>query len=294
MQSKKVAGSSYVNFVRTSSQVFFPQGLLENPIGGVVCTPSFSTSSCVGNCRTASFTVTQVPNANGAICQNYLSITSCKERFKCECRFMDLVKSYTVLDNVGHPLQWGGALPCGNCDVVSGEWCRFVCANGNTFSAIDSNGQTQSVGGFSSISCTDDGWPDFTGIRSAFLPNCAIRPPRCPNVLGMQLLPTGGRDMGFSPQPRSNCIDAKYGDSCTVACSPNYYSPQNQFTATCTSVTRNGKTTLDWLPWNKDRLDGHMNVCQCQGCRWGLTSNPSCPCQVSTYLAPYVCSEFIV
>ena len=256
-----------------------------------MCDHVFVTSTCEGSCKGAWYTVTEGVNSQGTVCNpQYKESYSCASKMPCVCRFADLLSLYPVLD-VMSP-QWGGALTCGDCsEIVSGNSCNFICGNGQTFKAYDQNSRLVDVGAFSSILCTDDGWPDF-GANSLFLlPQCAVAPPSCPNVLGIALRGDEGQiDLGFSPNPKSRCVGATRGDRCTVSCSPSYYAPNNQFVATCTSVTKpDGTQVLDWYPWNADSDDGHMRVCVCQGCRSALSDNFACPCQVSSWLTSAVC-----
>lgn len=231
-------------------------------------------------------------NNLGIVCNpQYKESYSCASKMPCICRFSDLIKLYPSLDIMSP--QWQGALTCGDCsELTSGNDCNFVCGNGQTFKAYDQNNRLIDVGAFSSIPCTDQGWPDYGADAEYLLPRCSVAPPTCPNVLGVQLRGAQGQiDLGFSPNPKARCVGATRGDQCTVSCSPSYYAPNNQFVATCKQVGTNpdGSAILDWDPWNKDREDGHMQVCVCQGCRWGLSDNYSCPCLVSDWLKQAVC-----
>jgi hypothetical protein len=283
---KKIAGQAFLTYART-----LPANSAVLRVRDSDCIPAFRTSSCLGTCKVATYTVSQIPNEQGVTCDpTYNEVVDCAFSMPCICRIEDLYASYSVLDPLSP--QFGGAYPCGDCtELVSGNSCNFVCGNGQNFQALDENQRRVSVGAFSSIPCTDDGWPNFSSPGQALLlPQCLVSPPSCPNVIGFKYKQGGGKlDLGFSPNPRAQCIGALAGDVCTVSCSPSFYSPLNQFIATCTTFVKRGESVTDWLPWNQISDDGHMRVCVCQGCRFGFSDNFACPCLVAPFLAPIIC-----
>jgi hypothetical protein len=248
----------------------------------------------VGTNVEAYYTVTQVPpqGRTTACDPNYREIVSCKDRMPAICNIETLITKYPIL-NYKDPtsLAFGGAYPCGDCsNVVSGNTCNFVCGNGNEFKALDGDGRQVVVGAFSSIPCLDDGWPDFTD-RAFALPQCQAMPLQCPNVLGIRVVSGNGViDLGFTPEPQAQCVGATLTDKCIVSCSPSYYAPNNQFTATCVEFTNSdGQVYYDWTPWNDSDPLGHTKICQCQGCRYGISDNMGCECQIAPFLKPYRC-----
>ena len=239
------------------------------------CTPMYSIGPCIGDCRQAFQSYTQV----GPICPNGpISFASqCQNIMPCKCYYDDLIRKYPAI-------AVGGAATCGSCDtLLSGEVCVFYCLNGNPMTVLDQFGVPRPGGLFSSIPCSDQGWPDFGAANASFtLPVCPVIPDSCPPVFGRNAL---GTSLGFAPNVKSPnvCIGATETDVCEVSCAPAHYSPLNHFSATCQKFIRNGVQVLDWFPWNQTSLFGHQNVCVCQGCRAGLVDTilNACPCQVN-------------
>ncbi len=272
----------YLNYLNTVQSGLLGEVLGTTFLTGasqLACTPTYSSSPCTGDCHTASQLFTQIPGPNGQTCPtspNSYS-TDCKSQMPCKCYYSDLVQKYPAILN-------GGAATCGDCsEVLAGNVCTFYCLNGNPMSVLDPDGVLRPGGLFSTIPCTNQGWPDFTNNTSYTLPVCPITPQECPPVLGLTAQNTS---LGFAPLVRapSVCIGATQSDTCTVSCAPGFYSPLNNFVATCTSFERNGVQVLDWLPWNQTNLTGHQEVCVCQGCRaWFIDTSQgnSCPCEVN-------------
>jgi hypothetical protein len=247
------------------------------------CTPIYSISPCQGDCNTASQLYTKVPDSTGFLCPtgpNSYSV-DCKSSMPCKCYLKDLLAEYPQIAE-------GGAVTCGGCDTLtSGNVCVFYCANGNPMTVPDQFGVLRPGGLFSSVPCTNQGWPRFDQQTSFTLPLCPIRPEECPPVLGIN---AQGTSLGFAPNVKapSVCIGATESNVCTVSCAPSFYSPENRFVATCTRFMRNGIQVLDWLPWNENTIYGHQQVCQCQGCRaWFLDTRNSCECQVNNNYTNY-------
>lgn len=288
---KKIAGSSYLNYLRTT-----PSGLLGEFLGTQfltgasqnTCTPTYTSAPCSGDCHSATQVNTQIPGPNGQFCTTSpLTYSSdCSSQMPCKCYYKDLVAKYpSILD--------GGAVTCGDCSTVSsGSACTFYCLNGNPMNYIDQFGVLRPGGLFSIIPCTNNGWPDFDQANTSFtLPICAITPQTCPPVLGIN---SENTSLGFAPNVKapSVCIGATQSDTCTVSCAPGFYAPQNYFVATCSQFMRNGVQVVDWLPWNETSVYGHQSVCVCQGCRaWFVDTRQgdSCPCQINANFAPYYC-----
>ena len=202
----------------------------------------------------------------------------------CKCYYADLIQKYPAI-------VLGGAVTCGSCDTVSsGDFCVFYCANGNPMTFPDQFGVLRPGGLFSSIPCTNNGWPDFNDAQSSFtLPLCPLLPDVCPPVLGLN---AQGNSLGFAPQVKapSVCVGATITDTCTVSCAPAFYSPGNNFVATCTKFIRGGVEVLDWYPWNNNSLFGHEQICECQGCMaGGIDDRIACPCRVNQNYSESIC-----
>jgi len=284
---KKIAGTAYLNYVRSLAQDVSLPSILSGLVRDA-CTPLYSIGPCIGDCKRAFQSYTKIPDANGDVCSNGPPSfeSQCQNVMPCKCYYSDLIAKYPAI-------SVGGAATCGSCaTLTAGDVCNFFCLNGNPMTVLDQFGVPRPGGLFSSIPCSNQGWPDFGAENLSFtLPVCPNIPDQCPPVLGIN---AKGTSLGFAPNIKAPnvCIGATETDICEVSCAPAFYSPFNHFSATCQKFIRNGVQVLDWFPWNQDTIYGHQNICTCQGCRAGLidtNANNACPCQVNENYSLTIC-----
>jgi hypothetical protein len=179
------------------------------PLLQAACEPNYvAITSCIGDCRSATQTFTQVPYTCTLLPQNI--VENCSLSMPCTCSINDF------------PLDPSVAT-CGNCDsVVEGQRCFFTCVN--PVDQLTSNS-------VKSLQCLGTG---FNQVPPANAPFCTVVVPTCPPILTSNELVTNFY---------SKCVGALQNDVCRIACNPGYFAPNGWFDATCTA---NANGELRW------------------------------------------------
>lgn len=204
---KQMAGSSWAASVH--SLTILKRSQQAPVLLQAACVPNYvPITSCIGDCKSATQTFTQVPFTCTSLPQN--KIVNCSISMPCTCNINDF------------PLD-ASVKTCGNCDATpEGQRCYFVCAN-------STNQLTPSSVRF--LQCLGTGWSQ---IPLSSYPFCTILAPSCPPILTSEDLTTNFY---------TKCVGATQNDVCQIACNPGYYAPNGWYEATC---SQQSDGTLAW------------------------------------------------
>jgi len=197
---KQMAGASWASSVHSltimkrSRQSIIPLAQ--------ACQPNYvALGQCVGDCKSATQTFTQVPFTCTQLPQNL--VVNCSSSMPCTCSILDF------------PLDPSVAT-CGSCEgTPEGQRCFFVCVNPSD--QLTSNSVR-------SLQCLKTGWNQIPPVN---YPVCAAIVPTCPPIVS---------NNQFITNFTTSCVGAVANDVCKIACNAGYYSPSGWFDATCTNV----------------------------------------------------------
>ena len=167
------------------------------------CVPNYvAVTNCIGDCKTATQTFTQIPYTCTGEPQTI--VRDCSSQMPCTCSIYDFGLDPSVKT-------------CGNCETIpEGQSCFFVCG-----SARETFTNPNAV---RSVQCMKTG---LSQIPPQFKPTCSVINPTCPNIVSSDQMIT---------DHLSSCVGAAAGDACTVSCLPGFYNPYGWYDATCTNV----------------------------------------------------------